>query len=111
MQTAFDYISNQVSPVTKNKNNSVLDPKQRDQLARIDQQLESIDTGININNENRSSLAVPDEEEGGDDYEPMPAAGILASHKSTSGHKKKVINPLYAEESDSDEYYDEEDET
>ncbi len=85
MQTAYDYISNQVSPVAKNNNNSVLDPKQRDQLARIDQQLESIDTTINNNNDNGSSLAVPDEEEGGDDYEPMPAAGIHGSHKSTSG--------------------------
>ena len=58
-----------MSPTTKAQ---VLDSKQRDQLARIDQQLISIDT-----TNNQSSLAVPNsEEDGGDDYEPLPAAGI-----------------------------------
>lgn len=108
MQTAFDFISNQVSPNTKVQ---VLDSKQRDQLARIDQQLESIDT--TNKEEGQSSLAVPNsEEDGGDDYEPLPAAGIRESnHNNKSAQKKKIINPLYAEDSDSDEYYDEEDDS
>ena len=107
MQTAFDYISNQVSPNTKAQ---VLDSKQRDQLARIDQQLESIDT--TNKDEGQSSLAVPNsEEDGGDDYEPLPAAGVRESnHNDRSAQKKKIINPLYADDSDS-EYYDEEDDS
>lgn len=106
MQTAFDYISNQVSPNTKAQ---VLDSKQRDQLARIDQQLISIDT--TNKEEGQSSLAVPNsEEDGGDDYEPLPAAGIREPHNNKSAQKKQIINPLYAD-SDSDEYYDEEDES
>jgi hypothetical protein len=73
-----------VSPNTKAQ---VLDSKQRDQLARIDQQLISIDT--TNKEEGQSSLAVPNsEEDGGDDYEPLPAAGIRESNNNKSAKKK-----------------------
>lgn len=60
-------------------------------------------------------MAVPNnsEEDGGDDYEPLPAAGIQGDGPTqrSSGQKKKVINPLYADDTDSDEYYDDEDDS
>ncbi len=82
----------------------LLDNKQRDQLARIDSQFDSLDT---TNKEANGSSIVPNsEEDGGDDYEPLPAAGIENSNQK-SPKKKQLINPLYAD-SDSSEYYDEE---
>jgi hypothetical protein len=56
-------------------------------LARIDQQLISIDT--TNKDEGQSSLAVPNsEEDGGDDYEPLPAAGIRETNNNKSAKKK-----------------------
>ena len=71
----------------------------------MDSQLEE---SLETTNKDAGSSIVPNsEEDGGDDFEPMPAAGTEGPNKKSS-QKKQVINPLYAD-SESSEYYDEED--